>query len=250
MDKEYISQEKFIKLLEETIESELQKPSEETDMKAVLECEHLINALMGNEHVYTSEEAEKYFAKIKKKKATKKTVHIFSKRTLVASVAVFVMFLGAFTVYATSPVVREFIHKTLNLDVGNSFEEDDITYIHAGKNVQYDNIEDILEKENLDIRYPRYFPYNATIKEVGYIESENKIFFTFNKNQIQFTIKKNTTIDENFIKNADTIIVKDLCFYINERKTCFVAYASINNDLYTLQCDSKEELLKMINSIE
>ena len=142
-----------------------------------------------------------------------------------------------------------FVVATFNMYL-NSFEEDDITYIHAGKNVQYDNIEDILEKENLDIRYPRYFPYNATIKEVGYIESENKIFFTFNKNQIQFTIKKNTTIDENFIKNADTIIVKDLCFYINERKTCFVAYASINNDLYTLQCDSKEELLKMINSIE
>ncbi len=250
MDKEYISQEKFIKLLEDTIESELQKPSEETDMKAVLEYEHLINALMGNEHVYTSEEAEKYFAKIKEKKATKKTVHIFSKRALVASVAVFVMFLGAFTVYATSPVVREFIHKTLNLDVGKSFDEDDVTYVLLGQNYRYENIETLLESENLDIKYPKYLPYNATIKEVGHIESENKIYFTYSNSILQFTIKKNTTIDENFIKNAETIIVKDLCFYINERKTCFVAYASINNDLYTLQCDSKEELLKMINSIE
>ena len=250
MDKEYISQEKFIKLLEETIESELQKPSEETDMKAVLECEHLINALMGNEHVYTSEEAEKYFAKIKEKEAKKPSFCIFSKRALVASVAAFVMFLGAFTVYATSPVVRDFIHKTLNLDVGNSFEEDDITYIHAGKNVQYDNIEDILEKENLDIRYPRYFPYNATITEVGYIESGNKIFFTFNKNQIQFTIKKNASLSDGLIKNAEKISINNFNYYINSKDTFFIAYAIINNDLYTIQCDSKEELLNIINSIK
>ena len=250
MDKEYISQEKFIKLLENTIESELQKPSEETDMKAVLECEHLINALMGNEHVYTSEEAEKYFAKIKEKKATKKTVHIFSKRALVASVAVFVMFLGAFTVYATSPVVREFIHKTLNLDVGNSFEEEGITYIFLGQSYRYENIDTLLESENLNIKYPKYLPYDAKIEKVSSVAEENTMYFTFNNDKIQFTIAKNSTIDENFIKNSDVITINDLCFYINERKTCFVAYASINNDLYTLQCDSKEELLKMINSIE
>ena len=250
MDKEYISQEKFIKLLEETIESELQKPSEETDMKAVLECEHLINALMGNEHVYTSEEAEKYFAKIKEKKATKKTVHIFSKRTLVASVAVFVMFLGAFTVYATSPVVREFIHKTLNLDIGKSFDEDDVTYVLLGQNYRYENIETLLESENLDIKYPKYIPYDARIEKISSVAEENTLYFSFNNDKIQFTIMKDQSLSEGLIKNAERIIANKYSFYINSRRTCFVAYASINNDLYTLQCDSKEELLKMINSIE
>ena len=250
MDKEYISQEKFIKLLEDTIESELQKPSEETDMKAVLECEHLINAFMGNEHVYTSEEAEKYFAKIKEKKATKKTVHIFSKRALVASVAVFVMFLGAFTVYATSPVVREFIHKTLNLDVGNSLDENDITYIHAGKNVQYDNIEELIEKENLEIKYPEYIPYDSKVNEIRYIETENNIYFAYSDTRVQFTIEKNSTINEDRIINSEKLIINNLDIYIFSKYSCFIAYAIINNDLYTIQCDSKEELLNIINSIK
>ncbi len=250
MDKEYISQEKFIKLLENTIEAELQKPSEETDMKAVLECEHLINALMGNEHVYTSEEAEKYFAKIKEKKATKKTVHIFSKKALVASVAVFVMFLGAFTVYATSPVVREFIHKTLNLDVGNSFEEEGITYTNSGKDIKYNNIEELLNNEGLNIKYPKYVPYDSSIKIINYAETEETIYFTFDNNKIQFTINLENSLNDSSIKNAEKLTINNLDIYIFSKNSCFIAYAIINNDLYTIQCDSKEELLNIINSIK
>lgn len=251
MTEKHITKNELIQLLGEAIDAELEKPTEETDMDFVTECEHMINALMGNEHVYTDEDAEKYFAEIKKKeKAKKNTFSIRSKKVLAASIAVFIIFIGGFTVYAASPVVRDFIHSALNLDIGQFVEEDGITYINSGTNIKYENIEELIENEKLDIKYPKYIPYNATIKKISYIEEDKNVYFTFSDDRIQFTIKKNSYLSDSFIKNAQKTTIGNWEFYITSKNIGFMSCVIISDDLYTLQCDSEDELIKMINSIE
>lgn len=250
MTEQHMTKEELIEWLDNAIDTETQKPTNEIDIEFVNECEKLINILMGNYQEYTDEDAENYFAEIKKKKAKKNTFSIRSKKVLAASVAIIVIFLGGFTVYASSPVVREFIHKTLNFNIGNSFLEDGITYINSGKGTKYKNIEDLIHNEGLTIKYPKYLPYDSIIKEIRYIENDRTIYFTFDDDRIQFSIIRDQQLSEGLIENAELTIVNNYSICIYSRTTCFVAYTIINNDLYTLQCDSKEELLNMINSIE
>ena len=246
-----MTKEELIEWLDNAIEIETKKPTNEIDMDFVTECEQLINVLMGNYHEYTDEDAERYLAEIEKReKAKKNTFFIRSKKALAASVAVFIIFLGGFAVYASSPVVREFIHNVLNLDMGQGLEQDGITYVFLGQSFRYKNIETLLESENLNIKYPTNIPYNAYIKKVRYIETEENIYFTFSDERIQFTISKNKELSIGLIQNAETVTIDNLIFYINSKNNCFIAYSIINSDLYTLQCDSKEELIKMIKSIE
>ena len=134
MTDKYITKEKLIQLLDDAIENEIQKPTEETDMEFVTECEHLINTLMGNEHEYTNEDAERYFAEImKKKKAKKNTFFIQSKKVIAASIAIFFIFLSGLTLYAFNPTVRDLILKTLNLEIGQTISEGGVTYEYKGK---------------------------------------------------------------------------------------------------------------------
>lgn len=241
----------LIEWLDNEIETEMQKPTEEIDMEFVNECEQLIDILMDNYHEYTDEDAEKFFAELEKKKNAKKTnVFMRSKKILAASIAILIIFLGGFTIYASSPVVREYFREVLNFNIGESFTRDGFTYTHAGKTNVYTDIDELIENEALDIKYPKYLPYNSTIEKIGYIENDKTIYFTFSNIAVAYTIQFKTPLLEGHVKYAEKITVNNIDFYLNEKSTSIVAYSNINGDLYTLQCPTKEELIKMINSIE
>ena len=241
----------LIEWLDNEIETEMQKPTEEIDMEYVNECEQLIDILMDNYHEYTDEDAEKYFAELEKKKNAKKTnVLIRSKKILAASIAILIIFLGGFTIYASSPVVKDIINKVLGLNVGQSLENENITYTNNGKTLIYGSIEDLVESEDLSIVYPVKISYNASIELISYTESDNSITFAFDDKRIQFIIKKNTVLDESRLKNAEKVLIKNYTFFLVSKDSIYLAYSIINNDFYSLQCDSKEELLNMINSFK
>lgn len=246
-----MTKEELIEWLDNAIEIETQKPTNEIDMEFVNECEKTINILMGNYHEYTDEDAKKYFAEITKKNAAKeKPFFIRSKKFIAASVAVILIFLGGFTVYASSPVVKDWVHKVLNFDIGQAVEEDGITYIFSGETIDYKNIEDLITNECLGIKYPKTIPYNATIERILYTEADDSLYFAFSDDRIQFSIEFNTDLNEGLTKNSEKIIVNDFVFFLNSKNTIHIAYSVINNNLYTLQCDSKEELLNMINNLK
>lgn len=246
-----MTREELIEWLDNAIAIEEQKPIEETDMEFINKCEKLISILMGNYHEYTDEDAKDYFEMITKKESPQRKKFFFGiKKVLAASIAILIIFLGGFTVYASSPVVKDIINRVLSLNVGQSLENENITYTYEGKSLIYDNIEDLVEIENLGIVYPDKIPYNAHVKLISYTKSNNRITFTFNDKRIQFTVEKNVDLDESRFKNTDKVSIKNYTFFVASKGSMYLAYSIINNDLYSLQCDSKEELLNMINSFK
>ena len=247
MTDKYITKEKLIQLLDDAIENEIQKPTEETDMEFVTECEHLINALMGNEHEYTNEDAERYFAEIMKKKNVKKnTIFIQSKRVIAASIAVFII-LGGITLYAFNPTVRDLILKTLNLEIGQTISEGGVTYEYKGKSTSYNTIEELLKEKNLNIVYPTQCAYDAQITRIIRTESNDITIFNFSNATIELIISHNSTISTSIFENAE-IVSNNYTFFITSKSEHYTAYTIINGDLYTIKCDTKENLLLMINS--
>ena len=246
-----MTREELIEWLDNAIAIEEQKPIEETDMEFINKCEKLISILMGNYHEYTDEDAKDYFEMITKKESPQRKKFFFGiKKVLAASIAILIIFLGGFTIYASSPVVREYFREVLNFNIGESFTQDGFTYTHAGKTNVYTDIDELIENEALDIKYPKYLPYNSTIEKISYIENDKTIYFTFSNIAVAYTIQFKTPLLEGHVKYAEKITVNNIDFYLNEISTSIVAYSNINGDLYTLQCPTKEELIKIINSIE
>lgn len=246
-----MTREELIEWLDNAIAIEEQKPIEETDMEFINKCEKLISILMGNYHEYTDEDAKDYFEMITKKESPQRKKFFFGiKKVLAASIAILIIFLGGFTIYASSPVVKDIINKVLGLNVGQSLENENITYTNNGKTLIYGSIEDLVESEDLSIVYPVKISYNASIELISYTESDNSITFTFDDKRIQFIIKKNTVLDESRLKNAEKVLIKNYTFFLVSKDSIYLAYSIINNDFYSLQCDSKEELLNMINSFK
>lgn len=244
-----ISREEFINLLDEIIEDEMQKPLNEIDMEIVTACEHLINALMGNEHEYTDEDAEKYFAEITRKHREKKNpFFIRSKRILAASVAVFIIFFGGIAFCAFNPTVKDMILNVLELNVGDSVYDNGITYIYMGQSRNYNSIEELVLVENLNILYPRELPDNVSVKSIYITENRDETTITYTDYSIGIIITHN--YESTKLPIDSEYFINNIKYSIIEKEDCYMAYAIINQDLYSIRSNNEETLYQLIKSLE
>ena len=72
MTEQNMTPKELIEWLDNEIETEMQKPTEEIDMEYVNECEQLIDILMDNYHEYTDEDAENTLLNSKRRKTQKR----------------------------------------------------------------------------------------------------------------------------------------------------------------------------------
>ena len=114
--------------------------------------------------------------------------------------------------------------------------------------IKYNSIDDLISAEGLNIFYPNTFAYDAKILKVLRDESENSTTFIFDNKNLNFGISHNISINLDQYTEADLYEYNNQIFYIFDSVDESIAYSLINEDLYTLGCKSKDQLIIMINS--
>jgi len=247
----YRNQKQLLAYLSDAIMTEMKKPVDEIDFEFVDSCENLLNTLMKESTVISDETQKKIDEIIGKKLITHNKPSFKPKRKSFVKVAAFIAFFllcSSVAVYATGPVIKDYIVKVLNSDLNQTITKDGITYKYKGKTVKYNSIEDLVSTEDLNIFYPTTFAYDASILKVLRDESGNSTVFIFDNNSLNFEISHNITINLNQYIGAELYEYDNQTFYIFDSIDESIAYTLINDDLYTLSCKSKDQLIIMINS--
>lgn len=171
------------------VDGELEKPDSKVDVDLIEECLDYINELNGIADL-TDEELEIKRNALKRDcgaNGEKRREHKITFRVFVAAAIVAVTLLFAGMVAAAFGYnVWSHILEAVKLPVGVSVEMDGITYIHAGKSVEYDSMDEFAESlardENLYILYPGSLPEGIFIKEVMKLYSDNTEFIVMEFN--------------------------------------------------------------------
>jgi len=249
------SKSKKLKWIADALMSEVQKPEEEIDWEYVKLCEILLSSFSPHRKL-SKWGIKKRVNQILNRRASgssfleenkAKPVSYKFKPAFVALIAAVVLMLSCVTVCATT-TFGENILKALNLGLNQSFEDEGITYIYSGKSVSYKTIDDLLDTEDLNICYPEIFAYNANLLEILRDETISQTIFVFDDTRISFRIDHNREIDTKRFSDSEIIKYNDRIFYLLYSDLNVIAITVINNDFYTLKCDSKDYLLEMIYS--
>ncbi|MBQ2880635.1 MAG: hypothetical protein IJE40_00045 [Clostridia bacterium] len=249
MTNEYMTQEELLKWLAEAIHTETDKPENEIDWDFVEECENLMNALYGDTPYYTKEEAEKRIAQIiGKEPETKKTGSKLNKKTIIALILAATLACASLGVFAASPL-KDMLLKAVDLNYGESFNDGTVTYVNGGRSLEYNSVEELLEKENLNIRFPKKLPEGVKVEAVHFKAEDNSLSIVFNDKSFNFRIEKYNSERSGFLDEMTHVEINGYKVYFIERNGFIWAYIRIDDDLYIIKAVSKEDLILIINNI-
>ena len=248
----YKNKEQLAQWLSEAIMIEMKKPINEIDVEFVDSCEALLNTLMGEPQVADSEVQEQIDKIMKKQGSNVHKPKFFrrSKNLIAASIAVIFLFCSSVAFCAFNPTILDMLLTAIKAGVGQPVEEQGVTYEYLGKTIIYDTVEDLVESENLDIKYPSEFPYNAKVVEVLRPEEDNITVFCFDDLRVSFHIEHNTLATYNMLDYDEVVAKNEYVFYLCYKDSYVAAFLFSQNDLYTLTSDTKEDLMIMINSFD
>lgn len=244
-----MTQEELLKWLAEAIHTETDKPENEIDWDFVEECENLMNALYGDTPYYTKEEAEKRIAQIiGKEPETKKSGFKPNKKTLIALILATTLFCTGLGVFAASPL-KDMLLKTLNMGYGESVNDGTVSFVNGGESTVYSSIEELLEKENLNIRFPKKLPDGVMVDFVNYHSEEQSLTIVCDDPSMTFTVKKYDDSNMKFLEKLDSSEINGYTVRFLEADGFIWAYIKIENDMYTIRASSKDDLILIINNI-
>ena len=263
--------QEFIKKLELLRDLEAEKPVEEMDVSLVKACVELILELRGETVNFTPEEVEEKVRKIPfveetatlnttpesvKGRSTKVNTH---KILLIA--AIISILIAIFTISSIAfewnifDELKEKFGTVFNVPANQEMEMSGVTVGSNGKSKFYDNVEDALKSENIDVLYPAKLPENVTLNRIlVYEENEkDKVSFAFSDEKLIYSITINEKIPS-FVFSSYTEI-KNInsfkCYFVEMNDLDLVQiYFENNNNLYMLKCSDKQELIEIINNLK
>lgn len=169
----------LIHFLGDVIEAEMEKPDGEIDLNLIEECDGFLAELLSDVTISDEQMAER-IAKIKGKAGPAEIISVRPRRVprmrriIAAACAAVLLIGGSVTAYAFVPAFRDMVRNVLCLGQGSAVEDGGVTFIYSGKTATYQSIDELVQKENLDILYPHDLPDTLKIKSIiGSGEGEN-----------------------------------------------------------------------------
>lgn len=246
----YKNQEQLAQWLSDAIMIEMKKPVDEINVEFVDSCEDLLNTLMGETQL-TDKEIQEHVNKIIKKNGSnihKPKFFRRSKNLIAASIAAIFLLCSSIAFCAFNPTVRDMLVSAIKVGLGQTVEESGITYEYIGKTIVYDTLEDLVESEKLDIKYPSEFPYDAKVLGVYRTDPIFLTVFYLDDPRVSFSIEHNTSSTPETLDYTEVVTKDGYDFYLCFKPDHVNAFLFIQNDVYNLQCETKEDLIIMINS--
>ncbi len=217
-----------LKKTADSLMNELNKADDEIDWEYVKLCEEILANFTKYKKPSRLEKRRRIKEILKRVGAEKRTSpNPIFKPAFAALTACFVLLFSCVTFYVTAQI----------------YKNNSITYVYNGKKTTHWSLDSLLKTENLDLFYPQEFAYGAKISQVRRDDSGHTVFI-FDDSRLTFDVCHNCTDDSSQNDNSGSVDFFNMLRSADSSQLCF----SINNDFYTITCDSNEQLLKMFES--
>lgn len=242
---------------------ETSKPHKEMDSDLVTECVDFLMELEGKERL-TKSEIEQRVRNIPftaTDNIYSKTKKQFRLKTLAIIAAVLAILLAVFTAIAVAtsynPVVnllKEISHTITEMFDGDSIEAGGVTITKPDGIATYTTLEELLEKEKIDVLYPTWLPDNEEITSVWYIDDVQSDYYIFKCENAtySFTVLLNESITDE-TKNSFSfkkIVNLSVYYSYDSLKRFFQAYFEYNHMRYSINAYTEDDLFKIIENLK
>lgn len=242
---------------------ETSKPHKEMDSDLVRECVDFLMELEGKERLTKSEieQRVKNIPFIATDNIYSRTKKQFRLKTLAIIAAVLAILLAVFTAIAVAtsynPVInllKEMSHAIIELIDGESVDVNGVTINKHGESIEYASLEELLEKEEIDVLYPTWLPDNEEITSVWFIDDVHSDYYIFKCENSTYSI--NVTLNESIPdEEKANLISKEInglsiyCKY-NDMNNYFQADFEYDGMLYSISTYTEDDLFKIIENLK
>lgn len=243
----------MIKWLGDTISTETKKPFEDIDYDFVDECGRLLDELIDKSAAMSEDEIADIVENLKQKTTSTVWKKIKCGKLWKIAVVAAVVLCMSVTVFAI-PELRVKLMNALQLDVGESIVENEITYIHSGETTYYTDIDSLISAENLDILAFEDPNGELIVTDIKYIAEISTTTISFNDPTVYIDISHNkNNITEAIINSSEKIALADFDVYILSKKLSdsilYNAYIFFENNTYVISCSSDSTVYTIINHL-
>lgn len=243
-----------LRQLHHVIDEEMRKPPEEQDEELISECIGTIAEIKGVKGSFSAEEIDEQIAIVKAKAAQEKAARQpkrIHKPMLIAACAALLVAVSMITVYAYPALRAWFVQMKQGMS-GTAEEIQGVMYEYMGESVIYNDIEDLLAAEGINICYPAELPEEVWIEEIVCVDINGSKLYSvgFNTTDIFFTIQTNRTsmLPSGAIKEEYPTAVG--LFYIQQIESGSKALGLINNSIYTITVSEDYNVKEILDSIK
>ncbi len=205
----------------------------------------VINKSLKEHVIITEEQIKKPKAKVIRKK------HFVLRKAGVAVAIIAIMI--ATTVLASAAFgvnIFEYISKIVRSDEGKKIDVDDFTFHNAGEVKQYSSVEEMIEKENLNVMYPTKWPNGITLDSVRIANGTNgTTIVQFHTNDINTTVEIELAVSEFNSSNRDKYISNGIEFTLDNYDT-FAASCYYNGNRYFIGAKTRKDLITIIDNLK
>lgn len=270
MKNKYKNNADAIKYLSALCDREVQKPVEEMDCELIASTVELLLKLQGKKVSLTEKEIEEKVRKISftessdNVKEFKVNKNVRTKTTqkrillIAAVIAILVAILSFVSVAFEWDIINSMKEKfgsVFNIPVGVEQVENGVTLINNGKNTKYKSLEELIEKEDINILLPKNLPYSIKTDKI-YItkdKTNTKINVTFSDENLFFLVILNSDIpDGNKEICKEKISLNSIDYYISTLTDVGMTIVefSYEGNYYTISSDDMQILLDIIENLE
>lgn len=240
---------------------ETAKDYKEMDSDLVTECVDFLMELEGKERLTKSEieQRVKNIPFTATDNIYSKTKKQFRLKTLAIIAAVLAVLLAVFTAIAVAtsynPVInllKEMSHAIIELIDGESVNFNGVTINKHGESIEYASLEELLEKEKIDILYPTWLPDNEEITSVWFIDDVQSDYYIFkceNDTYSIFAFLNESVTDETKI-SLSFREVNGFSIYYEYNDNYYQAYLECNGMRYLVNAYTEEDLFKIIENLK
>ena len=235
--------------LERIIRAEEAKPEAERDLALIDDCIKEIAEIKGVKAEFSEEEVaqitDKLIQTAEKTKKRKRFVR------LVAGIAAMFVIVTGVTACAVNPALINWVTKIVRMPFGSIAEQNSITYNYQGMIERYDNIEELLTSNHLEIYYPAALPNNERINYVDVVVNNDKniVHFKFTTESIHYSVQLQY-VSPLWEEEATSMIESnELLFSVYPREDYYISYTINDGNTYIIQTNSIQDMITVIGGL-
>ena len=258
----YLTKNQRIRILNKIIDSELEKPENEVDMKLVDQCMDIISKLNEGKYTKSKKQLSDDLNAIKSsEEAETRKLPVFKRRIVKAACVAFVLMFVLSTTITVMARVGGYGNPFdwIMDNMGTIFNWEPGTYDVGGITVQkgeaskyYDSIEEFLNKEELDILYPSSLPDGINLRFVSMTEYGDDKFdltFAFDTNSIGFSVF-NYDLSLRKFDTEDVITANGIEYTILHISDRYQANYVNEKYAYSITSYDYDDLIYLLNSMK
>ena len=270
LDMNRATKEQKIQWLCQMIDNETDKPEDEMDLALIGECSAYLRELSDKAAEATKEQKQRILQQIKahhNQTATTKSAKVLRSRwktvrkVVAIAIAAVLLLVSTLTVIAKVKgysnaweYVKENIQRIVGLDAGDRMNEGEITLIKNDGVVTYKSVEELVQKEKMDIMYPSRLPDGIQITQISqHFMLENHIMYSIHFNTLgqSIAISSKRNFSQEYLEQHKKITFSFFTAYVvKEENEMYQVVVFDGKYEYLICCNNYEILMDILNSMK